>query len=111
MTDVGTFVESLATKLEEMLPGLVKVDRGRQGFRGPKIVRRIAIDVDGARLQLDRRDGDVLDCKCARVSGGIVLKTDEIGFDDWLDQLGRALAAEADRSQRTRQALERLLLG
>ena len=111
MSDVGAFVESLAAKLEEMLPGLVRVDRAKRGFRGPKLVRSISVDVDGGRLQLHRRDGEVLDCSCARVSGGIVLKTDEIDFDAWLDQLGRALAAEADKSQRTRQALERLLLG
>ena len=110
MSDVGAFVESLAAKLEEMLPGLVKIQRARQGFMGPKVVRQIAVDVDGGRLQLDRRDRDVLDCKTARVSGGIVLKTEPIDFDAWLDQLGHALAAEADRSQRTRQALERLLL-
>ena len=110
MTDVGTFVESLAVKLEEMLPGLVKVERGKRGFRGPKLVRSISVDVDGGRLRLNRGDRDVLDCSCARVSGGIVLKTEEIDFDTWLDELGRALAAEADKSQRTRQALERLLL-
>ena len=110
MTDVGTFVESLAAKLEEMLPGHVRVDRAKRGFRGPNLVRSISVDVDGGRLLLRRSDGEVLDCSCARVSGGIVLKTDELDFDGWLDQLGQALAAEADRSQRTRQALERLLL-
>ena len=110
MTDVGTFVESLAAKLEEMLPGLVRVERGKRGFRGPKLVRAISVDVDGGRLMLIRGDRDVLECRCARVSGGITLKTDEIDFDAWLGQLGQALAAEADKSQRTRQALERLLL-
>lgn len=110
MSDVGAFVESLAVKLEEMLPGHVRVDRAKRGFRGPKLVRSIAVDVDGGRLLLTRSDGDVLDGKIARVSGGITLKTDSLDFDAWLEQLGRALAAEADKSQRTRQALERLLL-
>jgi hypothetical protein len=110
MTDVGTFVESLAAKLEEMLPGLVKVERGKRGFRGPKLVRAISVDLAGGRLGLVRGDRDVLDCTIARVSGGITLKTEEIDFDAWLELLGQALAAEADKSQRTRQALERLLL-
>jgi hypothetical protein len=110
MTDVGTFVESLAAKLEEMLPGLVKVERGKRGFRGPKYVRAISVDLAGGRLGLVRGDRDVLDCTIARVSGGITLKTEEIDFDVWLELLGQALAAEADKSQRTRQALERLLL-
>jgi hypothetical protein len=111
MSDVGTFVESLAAKLEEMLPGLVRVDRAKRGFRGPKYVRAIAVDLAGGRLVLVRADGDVLDCSIARVSGGITLKTEKVDFDAWLEQLGQGLAAEADRSQKTRQALERLLLG
>jgi hypothetical protein len=110
MSDVGAFVESLAAKLEEMLPGHVRVDRAKRGFRGPKLVRSIAVDVDGGRLLLQRSDGDVLDGRLARVSGGITLKTEALDFDAWLEELGRALAAEADKSQRTRQALERLLL-
>jgi hypothetical protein len=33
-----------------------------------------------------------------------------VDMETWLDALGAALAAEAQRSQRTRQALERLLI-
>jgi hypothetical protein len=48
--------------------------------------------------------------RCSRLSGGIVLKTEELGADDWIAALGEALAAEAGRNERTRQALERLLM-
>ena len=38
-----------------------------------------------------------------------VQKREAVDMDTWLDALGATLAGEAQRSQRTRQALERLL--
>jgi hypothetical protein len=43
------------------------------------------------------------------MSGGIVLKNETLDTDAWVAEVGAALAAEAERSQQTRQALERLL--
>jgi hypothetical protein len=108
--DLGAFVEGLANKLEEVLPGRVKVQRGRRGMFGPKVVRKIAVESSGERLELTRGDGDVVETKRCRLSGGIVLKTDAIDTETWLRAVGEALAAEAQRSEQTRQALERLLI-
>jgi hypothetical protein len=109
-TDSGTFVEGLATKLEDILPGRVSVQHGRRGLLGPKYVRKVSVQVSDQRLELLRSDRDVLEARCARVSGGIVLKTETVDVDDWLGALGRALAAEAQRNQKIRQALERLMI-
>jgi hypothetical protein len=109
-SDVNAFVESLAAKLEEILPGRVQVKRARQGFMGPKAVASIVVDAAGNRLELRRSGRDQLETLCARVSGGITLKTEKLEIDDWMAALGEELAAEAGRSERTRQALERLLI-
>jgi hypothetical protein len=106
--DMGAFVEALAVKLEEAVPGAVTVERRRDGMFGPKRVRRIALDAGGRRLEL-LTDGAAVQTLCSRLSGGIVLKRDELGTDDWLQVLGEALAIQARSSQTTRQALERLL--
>ena len=108
--DVGAFVEALAVKLEEAVPGAVRVERRREGLFGPKLVRRIALDAGGRRLELRAGDGSV-QTYCSRVSGGIVIKSEEVGTDEWLRTLGEALAVQAENSQTTRQALERLLNG
>ena len=108
--DVGAFVEALAVKLEEAVPGAVRVERRREGLFGPKLVRRIALDAGGQRLELRAGDGSV-QTYCSRVSGGIVIKSEELGTDEWLRALGEALAVQAENSQTTRQALERLLNG
>ncbi len=108
--DVGAFVEALAVKLEEAVPGGVRIERRRDGLFGPKLVRRIALDAGGRRLEL-RKDGIAVQAYSSRVSGGIVLKSEELSIDEWLRALGEALAVQAQHSQSTRQALERLLNG
>jgi hypothetical protein len=106
--DVGAFVEALAVKLEDAVPGGVRVERRREGLFGPKLVRRIALDAGGRRLEL-RMDSGAVQAYASRVSGGIVLKSEEMTTDEWLHALGEALARQAQHSQSTRQALERLL--
>ena len=107
--DVNAFVEGLAAKLAELLPTRVRVDRRRTGFRGPKVVERIEFDAGDRRLEL-RYDGRSVETRNSRLSGGIVLKSDTVTVDVWLEALGQAVADEAQRSAATRQALERLLL-
>ena len=38
-SDLNAFVESLAAKLEDAMPGRARVDRRRSGMFGPKAVR------------------------------------------------------------------------
>lgn len=108
--DLRAFVEALAVKLEGAVPGAVRVERRRDGMFGPKRVRRIALDAGGQRLELLAEQGSLM-ARCGRLSGGIVLKSEELSTDEWLRVLGAALAAQARSSQTTRQALERLLNG
>jgi hypothetical protein len=42
---------------------------------------------------------------------GITLKSEELGIDEWIDSLAAEVVAEADRSERGRLALEKLLSG
>lgn len=108
--DIAAFVEGLAVKLEDSLPGVVQVERVKQGFRGPKVVKRIALNAgSGERLEL-RREGNSVQALTARTSGGIVLKTEVVDIESWLTTLTTIIAAEAGRNERTRQALERLLM-
>jgi hypothetical protein len=107
-SDLRAFVEALAAKLEQAVPGGVSVERRREGMFGPKRVRRIAVDAGSRRLELRAGDASI-QTACARLSGGIVLKREELSTDEWLRALGESLAEQARSSQTTRQALERLL--
>ena len=108
--DLDAFVEGLAAKLELTIPGKVKITRRRDSMLGPKRVCQIALDAGGERLELVK-NGTLVETRRARLSGGIVLKTEPLPTDAWIEALGEALKAEAQRSDTTRQALERLLTG
>ena len=109
LSDIAAFVEGLATRLEQALPGLVEVKRAKQGFRGPKLVTEISVDTADGRLSLQRDGGQVRTVR-AKSSGGIVLKTEKLDIDAWLAALRVEVAEQAQRSERTRLALQQLVL-
>jgi hypothetical protein len=108
-SDLGAYLEGLAVKLEQAVPGRVRVDRRRSGLFGPKAVHAIALDAGDRRLELAHAVGGTLQARAAKVSGGIVLKNETLDVEEWVAELGHVLAAEARRSESTRRALERLL--
>ncbi|MGH2877370.1 MAG: hypothetical protein ACRDNJ_11520 [Solirubrobacteraceae bacterium] len=106
--DVGAFVEALAAKLEAAVPAGVSVERPRGRLFGARRVQRIVLDAGERRLELRAVEGSV-ETYCSRLSGGIVLKREQMDTDAWMRALGEALAVQAEHSATTRQALERLL--
>ena len=109
LTDIAAFVEGLATRLELALPGIAQIRRARSGFRGPKLVSEIIVEAGDERLQLQRDGAQVRTSRC-RVSGGITIKTEALDIDTWLSALAVAVAGEAKRSERTRLALQQIVL-
>jgi hypothetical protein len=108
-TDLRVFVEALATKLELSFPERTHVERGGRMF-GSKQVRKISVELGDGRYDLEHSDGVVTARRCTVVRG-ISLKNDELGLDEWIDDLSAELVAEAERSERSRAALERMLEG
>jgi hypothetical protein len=49
-------------------------------------------------------------CWCVTEPGGIVLKREALDIEAWLEDLTAAVAAQAQRSERARQALQRLII-
>ncbi len=109
--DLNTFVEVLADKLEQALPGRVAVER--------RAVRRFSKERRVARIELALGDnryiavaqGGALETRCAKAVRGVVLKTEELPLEAWLEALARELATEAEASEQSRLALEQLLRG
>lgn len=110
LSDLNAFFETLAAKLEDALPGNVRVDRWRARMVGPKQVRKIVVEAGGERLELVRAGSEQVQALRGRVSGGIVIKSEPLDIDDWINALTAVLTAEAGRNEKTRLALERLLL-
>ena len=108
-TDLNAFVEALAVKLEGALPDSVRVDRKGGGLLSrQKRVRRISIGMDEARYDLERNGESIEASRCNEVRG-IVIKSERLGLDEWIDALSRELTSRAQQSERSMLALQRLL--
>jgi len=108
-TDLNAFVEALAVKLEGALPDSVSVDRKGAGLLSrEKRVRRISIGMDEARYDLERAGDSIQTSRCNEVRG-IVIKSERLGLDEWIDALSRELTSRAQQSERSMLALQRLL--
>lgn len=109
--DVDVFVEVLASKLEQALPGRVSVERrALRLLSKEKRVARIEVALGDSRFTAAVQQG-ALETRCAKAVRGVVLKTDELPLDGWLEALGRELAREAEASEQSRVALDQLLRG
>lgn len=96
-------------KLEGALPSQTVVTRRGGGlFSGSKRVERIAVDLGDYRYELVASGSRVQPSRSKAVRG-IVLKTEQVPLDEWIDELSRQLTVEAQRSEQSRIALERLL--
>lgn len=107
--DLTTFVEVLADKLEGALPGRVVVER--------RAVRRFSKQKRVARIELALGDnryiavgqGGVLETRRAKAVRGVVLSSEALTLDAWLESVVGELALEAEASEQSRLALEQLL--
>jgi hypothetical protein len=107
-SDTAVFLEALATKLEDALPGQVAVERKGRLFGGPKRVRRIEVRAGDTHYEIEA-EGGVASARRRTVVRGIALKSEDLALDAWIDELSGDLLALAQRSEQGRIALQRLL--
>ena len=109
--DLRTFVEVLAKKLEQALPGRVRVERRAvRLFSKEKRVARIELAL-GDNRYVAVAEGGGFETRCATAVRGVVLKTEVLPLQAWLESLRRELAIEAEANEQSRRALEQLLEG
>jgi hypothetical protein len=109
--DLNAFVEALATKLEGALPAQTRVDRKGGGlFSRTKRTERVEVRLEEYLYVLARANGGLSTTR-GKLVRGIVLSTDDMDLDTWIDTLSRDLSRAAERSESARLALERLLHG
>jgi hypothetical protein len=109
--ELSMSVEALATKLEQALPGIARVERHGSGLlgRGEKRVRQVRVQLGACHYQL-AVDGARVEGFRERQVGGISIKREPLAPSAWIAALTADLRAEAERSAEARTALERLLL-
>ncbi len=109
--ELASALEVLAAKLEQALPGRARVERRGGGLlgRGHKRVRELTVELGPNRYQLEV-DGERVEGYREKQVGGISIKREPLDPSEWLAALTADLRAEAERSERARAALDRLLL-
>ncbi len=108
-TDLGTFVEVLARKLESALPGGVQVRRAGGLFRKDHPVQEIVVQLGEWQFRLLAGGGGVARAERAHSVRGISLKSEELGVDGWLEHLLAALREHARSSAAAAESLHNLL--
>ena len=109
-TDNKAFLEALATKLAGSLPNQTTVIRQSSIFSREHPVKEITVTMGDYQYRIGREKQGPIVTQRAKVVRGIVLKTEQIPMDRWIDELADALAHEAANSAQARIALERFLL-
>jgi len=109
-TDNRAFLEALAAKLSGSLPNQTTVIRHSSIFSREHPVKEIAVTMGDYQYRIGREKQGPIMTQRAKVVRGIVLKTEQISMDQWIDELAGALAHEAEHSAQARIALERFLL-
>ncbi len=107
----GAFVEGLAHKLERALPDLTRVERKpRRLLSKQKVVHRIEVELGENRYSIALNSAGAPEAQRSKAVRGIVLKSEPLPLDRWIDALSHDLAREAAASAEGRSALERLLM-
>jgi hypothetical protein len=107
--DLPAFVNALAVRLEEAVPGRVSVERKRAGlFSGEKVVKRIVCEVGEEQYVLEAEGGRVV-ATCGKAVRGITIRTETLPVAEWSRRLVEAIGREADTSLEAYQALHGLV--
>ena len=104
--DVRFLLQMLARQLSGSLGDRVRVER-----RGGLLKRRNG-EVESVSLSVgdDVYTASEAECSIGHDSGGIRIRTERVGMEEWLSRLLGALQVEAGHNQSARMALENLLM-
>lgn len=108
--DLKTFLDALAVKLEGSLPEYTRITRQGGIFSREHPVKEIALSLGDYQYRISRERQGPLVAMRAKVVRGIVLKTEQIPVEQWIEELSEALSQLAGQSAQARDALERFLL-
>jgi hypothetical protein len=109
-SDLQTFMEVLATKLEGSLPNQTQVVRQSRFLSREHPVKEIKIVLNDHHYRVYKEQQGTLITETVKVVRGIALKTEQIPMEQWIEELATALAQESTHSSAARLALEQFLL-
>jgi hypothetical protein len=108
-TDLRIMLKLLVSQLSDALGTRISVERAGR-FRKSDEIKSVRITLGDDTLEA-QVDGGTVRCTIGHSSGGIRIRSEQVGMDVWLTRLLTTLQAEAANSEQTRQALENIVIG
>ena len=108
-TDLGLMLKLLVSQLSGALGDRMRVERAGR-FRKSDEIKSVHITLGDDTLDAVV-DGHTVRCAIGHASGGIRIRSEQVGMDVWLTRLLTTLQAEAAHSEQARLALENIVIG
>jgi len=107
--DLHIMLKVLVGQLADALGDRLQVERAGRFRKSDEIkLVRVTLGDDTLEAQVD---GPTVRCTIGHSSGGIRIRSEQVGMDEWLTKLLGALQIEATHSEQARQALEQIVIG
>lgn len=109
--DMRAFLEALAVRLEQSLPGMTQVQRKRDGlFAKTQHVISISLQLGTFQFLLEKEAAGLKTSR-TKVVRGITLKSEEISLADWLTAVDAELKNAATAADQSHSVLREFLTG
>jgi hypothetical protein len=108
-TDLRVMLKLLMAQLSDALGDRITVERAGR-FRKSDEIKSVRIALGDDTLEATVEGGTVR-CTIGHSSGGIRIRSEQVGMDAWLTRLLTTLQKEAAHSEQTRVALENIVIG
>ena len=109
-TDLRIMLKLLVSQLSDALGGRITVERAGGRFRKSDEINSVQITLGDDTLRAEVQGAGVR-CSIGHASGGIRIRSEQVGMDAWLGRLLTTLHNEASHSEQTRLALENIVIG
>lgn len=107
----GDMLEHLATKLSQVLPEETEVTRGGWLLSAKKPVTELTIKLDDTGYTFVREKRGNVAARRQKIVRGVVLKNEEVPVEKLIQELAEKLAVLAEKNARTREALQKFVIG
>ena len=109
-TDLRIMLKLLVSQLSDVLGDRITVERAGGRFRKSDDIKSVRVTLGNDSLEAVV-EGASVRCSIGHSSGGIRIRSEQVGMDAWLTQLLSTLQSEAAHSEQTRAALENIVIG
>jgi hypothetical protein len=108
-TDLRIMLKLLVSQLSDVLGDRMAVERAGR-FRKSEDIKSVRITLGNDTLEAVV-EGASVRTSIGHSSGGIRIRSEQVGMDVWLTQLLTTLQSEAAHSEQARAALENIVIG